>query len=131
MSSEVKTGLKYFLQKNQDVFAWKSAEIPGVDPKFCCHKLAIHQESTPVAQKKRKLDPERRQALEEHVKELLDAGFIREVQYTTWLSNVVMVKKPNGKWRVCTDYTVLNKVCSKDSYPMPNTDQLVDNSLGF
>ena len=63
--------------------------------------------------------------------ELLAAGFIREIQYTTWLSNVVMVQKPNGKWRVCTDYTSLNKACPKDSYPMPSIDRLVDNSAGY
>jgi len=36
---------------------------------------------------------------------LLGAGFIEEAQYTTWLSNIVLVKKANGKWRMCVDYT--------------------------
>nr|KYP74504.1 Transposon Ty3-I Gag-Pol polyprotein [Cajanus cajan] len=60
----------------------------------------------------------------------MDAGFIREVQYTTWLANVVMVKKPNGKCRMCTDYTDLNKACPKDAYPLPNIDRLVDGAAG-
>ncbi|XP_061362992.1 uncharacterized protein LOC133306646, partial [Gastrolobium bilobum] len=128
---KIKQVLADFLKSNTDVFAWKSSDIPGIDPAFCCHKLAAHPGSKPIAQKKRKLRPERMQVLQEHVKELLDVGFIRELQYTTWLVNVVMVKKPNGKWRICTDYTDLNKVCPKDAYPMPNIDQLVDNSAGF
>ena len=84
-----------------------------------------------MAQKKRNIAPDRQKALDCHVAELLSAGFIREIQYTTWLSNVVMVQKPNGKWRVYTDYTNLNKACPKDSYPMPNIDQLVVNSAGY
>ncbi|XP_061357618.1 uncharacterized protein LOC133301917 [Gastrolobium bilobum] len=131
LANEDKVRLTECLRRNTDVFAWKSSEILRVDPDFCCHKLAVYPGSKPIAQKKRKVSAERRQVLEDHVKELLEAGFIREIQYTTWLSNVVMVKKPNGKWRVCTDYTDLNKVCPKDAYPMPNIDQLVDNSSGF
>ena len=60
----------------------------------------------------------------------MQVGFIQEAQYTTWLSNVVLVKKPNGKWRMCTDYTYLNKACPKDSYSLPSIDRLVDGASG-
>jgi len=50
--------------------------------------------------------------------------------YTTWLFNVVLVKKVNGKWRMCVDYTNLNKACPRDAYPLPNIDQLVDSATG-
>ena len=62
---------------------------------------------------------------------MLDADFIREVTYLTWFSNVVMVKKSNGKWQMCVDYTDLNKACPKDSYPLPSIDGLVDTTFGF
>ncbi|RDY02799.1 hypothetical protein CR513_13692, partial [Mucuna pruriens] len=62
---------------------------------------------------------------------LLVACFIREVWYPTWLANMVMVKKSNGKWRVCTNYTDLNKAFPKDPYPLPSIDQLVDEALGY
>ena len=55
-----------------------------------------------------------------------EAGFIREVYYLDWLANVVMVKKANGKWKMCVDFTDLNKVCPKDSYLLPRVDVLVD-----
>jgi len=42
-----------------------------------------------------------------------------------------MVKKTNGKWRICTNYTDLNRACPKDSYPLPNIDRLVDRASGF
>jgi len=61
---------------------------------------------------------------------LLDAGHIREIQYLEWLANVVLVKKANGKWRMCVDFTNLNKACPKDSYPLPSIDALVDSASG-
>ena len=39
-----------------------------------------------------------------------------------------MVKKANGKWRICVDFTNLNKACPKDSYPLPRIDQLVNST---
>ena len=41
-----------------------------------------------------------------------------------------MVKKANGKWRICVDLTDLNKACPKDSYHLPCIDQLVDSTVG-
>ena len=61
---------------------------------------------------------------------LLIAGFIREVYYPDWLANVVLVKKANEKWRMCVDFTDLNSVCPKDSFPLPRIDQMVDSTAG-
>ena len=57
---------------------------------------------------------------------LLEAGFIREIQYLEWLSNMVIVSIKNDKWRVCKDYTNLNDACPKDTFPLPQIDQMVD-----
>ena len=53
------------------------------------------------------------------VQKLLKVGVINEVQFLEWLANVVMVPKKNGKWRMCIDFTNLNKACLKDDYPYP------------
>ena len=66
----------------------------------------------------------------EEVRKLLEADFIREVYYYEWLANVVMVKKANGKWRMCIDFINLNKACPKDSYPLPCIDLLVESTAG-
>lgn len=58
-------------------------------------------------------------AIVDEVNKLLKVGFIGEVHYPDWLSNVVMVKKANGKWRVCIDFTNLNKTYPKDNFPLP------------
>ena len=58
----------------------------------------------------------------DEVNKLLVANFIREVYYPEWLANVVMVKKANGKWRMCVDFTDLNSTKPKDSFPLPRID---------
>jgi len=69
-------------------------------------------------------------AISEEVDLLLQAGFIWEIFYPDWISNPVLVKKKNGKWRVCIDFTNLNESCPKDSYPLPRIDQLVEAMPG-
>ena len=63
----------------------------------------------------------------EEEEKLLTTEFIREVYYPEWLANVIMVKKSNGKWRMCLDFIDLNCTCPKDSFPLLRIDQLVDS----
>ena len=86
------------LVSNTDLFTWSAADLPGVNPLVASHKLSINKEARYISQKKRKLGEERRLAAKAEADKLLSAGFIEEAQYTTWLSNVVLVKKANGKW---------------------------------
>ena len=102
----------------------------GIDPSVITHRLNVHLSSKPVRQEKRVFASERDNAIKEEVQKLTIAYFIREVYYPDWLANVVMVKKTNGKWRMCMDFTDLNKACPKDSYPLPRIDQLVDSIAG-
>jgi len=81
-----------------------------------------------VRQRRRKFNEERRLVVQEETKKLLSAGHIREIQYPEWLANVVLVKKANGKWRMCVDFMDLNKACPKDSYPLPIIDALLDST---
>ena len=85
----------------------------------------------PIQQKRRVFAPEQNQAITDEVNKLLSTGFIQEVYYPDWLANVVLVKKANGKWRMCVDFTDLNKACPKDSFPLPRIDQLVDSTAGY
>ncbi|XP_027905727.1 uncharacterized protein LOC114165268 [Vigna unguiculata] len=118
------------LQRNVDLFVWSATNMPGIDPRVASHKLSIFREARPVAQKRRKMGGEKREAAKAEVQKLISVGFIKEATYTTWLANVVLVKKANGKWRMCTDYTDLNKACPKDMYPLPSIDRLVDGAAG-
>src|SRR3954468_9839273 len=119
------------LRANADLFAWSAAEMPGLDPEVACHHLSIDPAAKAIVQRRRRQSPEKAEAAEKAVKDLLEANFISEAKYSTWLSNVVLVKKSNGKWRMCVDYTDVNRACPKDAYPLPNIDRLVDNSAGY
>ena len=130
LEGKIKKGLICFLRKNIDVFAWSHEDMSGIDPSVITHRLNVHPSSKPVRQKKRVFAPKRDNAIKEEVQKLTLAKFIREVYYPNWLANVVMVKKANGKWRMCVDFTDLNKACPKDSYPLPCIDQLVDSTAG-
>ncbi|XP_045791855.1 uncharacterized protein LOC123886594 [Trifolium pratense] len=118
------------LKDNADLFAWKPSDMPGIDEGVITHKLSISPNTKPVSQRKRKVGEERRAAIAEEVEKLKEAGFIEEIKYPSWLANVVMVKKANGKWRMCVDFTDLNKACPKDPYPLPNIDKLIDGASG-
>ena len=76
----------------------------------------------------RRFHPDRYQVIQTEVDNLLEVGFIREIKYPEWLANVVVVPKKEGKWRVCVDYMDLNEACTKDSFPLPRIDQIVDAS---
>jgi hypothetical protein len=77
-----------------------------------------------------RFDDERRRAIGVELRSLLEAGFIKEVFHPTWLANIVLVKKTNGKWRMCIDYTGLNKASPKVPFPLPRIDEIVDSSVG-
>ena len=119
-----------FLRENEDVFAWDVYEAPRVDPDFICHHLNINPSITPRKKPLRHPLKEHANAVRDEVMKLKKAGAIKEVFYPEWLANTVVVKKKSGKWRVCVDFTDLNKVCPKDPFPMPRIDQLVDATAG-
>ena len=102
--------------------------MPGIDPSIIIHRLNISPSFPPIQQKKQVFAPEQDQAMAEEVRKLQEASFIKEVYYLDWLANVVMVKKASGKWRMCVDFTDLNKACPKDSYPLPQVNVLVNST---
>ncbi|KAG7599008.1 Reverse transcriptase domain [Arabidopsis suecica] len=130
LTGEIKEALIELLRKNKTSFAWSAADMPGIDPSIICHKLNVDPSFKPVKQKRRKLGVERAKAVNDEVDKLLKIGSIREVQYPEWVANTVVVKKKNGKDRVCIDFTDLNKACPKDSFPLPHIDRLVESTAG-
>ena len=102
----------------------------GIDPTVITHRLNTNPSFKPIKQKRRSFAPKRQKAINEEVGKLLQARAIREVEYPEWLANVVLVKKANGKWRLCIDFTDINKACPKDSFPLPRIDLIVDATAG-
>ncbi|XP_008239189.1 PREDICTED: uncharacterized protein LOC103337802 [Prunus mume] len=98
-----------FLRQHAEVFAWSYDDMPGISPDVISHKLSISPAHKPVRQKRRSYDAERYEAMRAEVDKLKAIGFIREATYPVWLANSVMVRKARGGWRMCQDYTDLNK----------------------
>jgi len=113
-----------------DVFAWDAYEALGVDPSFICHHLNVNPSVTPKKQPPRRLSNEHAIAVRDEVMKLKKVKAIKEVFYPEWLANTIVVKKNSGKWRVCVDFTDLNKPYPKDPFPMPWIDQLVNATAG-
>ncbi|GAA0149211.1 hypothetical protein LIER_36885 [Lithospermum erythrorhizon] len=87
----------------------------GIDTSVALHKLHVDSMYVPIKQKKR--NDEKNQAVIAEYELLLKVDVIRELQFLEWIANVVLVKKTNGTWKMCTDFTSLNTTCPKDSTP--------------
>jgi hypothetical protein len=118
------------LSKNKDIFAWSALDLVGVSRSIIEHSLGIDPSVRPKKQWLRKMSDEKTEAAKAEVHRLLEANFIEPVAYPTWLANVVMVQKKSGKWRMCIDFTSLNKACPKDNFPLPRIDKIVDSAAG-
>ncbi|XP_050255152.1 uncharacterized protein LOC126701052 [Quercus robur] len=119
-----------FFRENVEVFAWDAYVAPGIDPSFICHHLNVNPSVIPKNQPPRCQSKEHANAVRDEVTKLKKAGAIKEVFYPEWLANTVVVKKKSGKWRICVDFTDLNKACPKDPFPMPWIDQSMDATVG-
>ena len=125
LAEDLRSLLTHFLKQNKDVFAWKQADMRGIDPAIITHRLNVSPSFKPVKKKRRSFAPERQKAINEEVGKLLQAGAIREVEYLEWLANVVLVKKANGKWRLCIDSSVTLELSWMD----PVWDYLIEGLL--
>jgi hypothetical protein len=126
LSSEQEKTLLRFLFNNKDVFAWSANDLCGVNRDVIEHSLNVDPAISSRKQKLRKMSDDKAKGARNEVKRLMSAGVIRVVTYPEWLANTVMVKKANGKWRMCIGFTDFNKACLKDEFPLPRIDSLVD-----
>nr|GEV28792.1 reverse transcriptase domain-containing protein [Tanacetum cinerariifolium] len=111
LSDKGRTDMCSILKKNLDIFAWQPSDMTGVQRSVAEYRLNIREGYSPVRQKKRGQAPERAKAIQAEVQKLAGARIMREVYYHDWLSNLVMVKKHDGSWRMCVDFTDLKKAC--------------------
>jgi hypothetical protein len=121
-----------FLRANRNIFAWKPADMPGLHKVLIEHCLKVDQKATPKKQGLRRFAPDKREAIKKELAKLLTTDFIKGVYHLKWLANLVLVlKKNNNEWRMCVDYTDLNKHCLKDLFAVPRIDQVVDSTAGY
>jgi hypothetical protein len=105
--------------------------MPGVPRRLIEHSLNVDPKATPKQQHLRHFTDDQRESIKKELTKLLAEGFIKEVFHPEWFSNPVLVRKKNtNEWRMCVDYTDLNKNCPKDPFGLSQFDQVIDSMAG-
>ncbi|GKA81376.1 reverse transcriptase domain-containing protein [Tanacetum coccineum] len=148
LSQEKKNKLISILKKHKQVFSWKTMGIPGICPLFCKHKIQLLDDKKPVVQKQRRLNPNIQEVVNKEIMKLLDTGIIYPIADSPWVSPIHCVPKKGGitvvtnkndelvstktvtGWRVCIDYHKLNEATTKDHFPLPFMDQMLERLAG-
>ncbi|GKB57683.1 reverse transcriptase domain-containing protein [Tanacetum coccineum] len=139
LPNHFKKELQSLLKSNADIFAWTHADMTGIlrtimvegKPFNTKHKLNEYSHIKPIKQNKRGLGPDRNMSAYKETEELTKAGILRKVKHQTWVANPVMVKKSDGGWRMCVDFTDINKAYPKDCYLLPEIDWKIESLSGF
>ncbi|XP_072064290.1 uncharacterized protein [Arachis hypogaea] len=149
LSSQEEGKLLEVLRKHKKVIGWSLADIVGIDPRMCMHRIFLQEGAQPVRQPQRRLNPMILDVVKKEVTRLLDAGIIYLISDSEWVSpvqvfpkksGITAVKKDDGEvvttrvqnvWRVCIDYRKLNTATRKDHYPLPFIDQMLDRLAVF
>jgi hypothetical protein len=120
-----------FLRERWEIFAWCPSDMPRVPMEPVEHALNVDPKARPIKQPLWRFDEPKRKAIGAELQRLENAGFIREIKASTWVSNPVIFPKKNMEVRrMCVDYTSLNKHCPKDPFPLPHIDQIIDATSG-
>lgn len=130
LSQSEKSELIELLESYLDVFAWSYEDMPGLDPNIVQHHLPLLPDAKPIKQKLRRMNSKWSVQVKEEIEKQVKAGFLRVIEYSDWLANIVPVAKKDGRVRMCVDYRDLNKASPKDDFPLPHIDMLVDATAG-
>ena len=122
LTQEQDERLRSLLQKHIDIFSKDDSDIGDCD--MIKHRIDLIDD-TPFKQRHRRIPPSMIDEVRQHIEELLSGGIIRKSK-SPWASNVVLVRKKNGKLRLCVDYRMLNKKTVKDSYALPRVEEVFD-----
>lgn len=125
------------LREFQNAIGWTIVDIKGISPSFCIHKIFMEDDSKPIVEQQRRLNPVMKELVKKEILKWLDAGIIYPNSDSSWVSHVQCVPKKGGMtvvknenneliptrtvtgWRVCMDYRKLNKATRKDHFPIP------------
>ncbi|KAL5562245.1 hypothetical protein UlMin_031992 [Ulmus minor] len=136
------------LRKFKKAIGWTLADIKGISPSFCMHKILLEDGSKNSIEAQRRLNPIMKEVVKKEVIKWLDTGIIYPISDSSWVSPVQCVPKKGGMtvvenakneliptrvvtgWRICMDYRRLNKNTRKDHFPLPFIDQMLDRLAG-
>ena len=115
---------EYFklLSEYRDVFVWSYEEMPRLSTKVAVFHLQVKKDVSSKTHPQLRFLPQLIPDVKKKVNKLIDVGFICEVKYQTWISNIIAVRKKNSQLRICADFQDLNVACPKDYFPLPVTN---------
>ncbi|WRX31367.1 Reverse transcriptase domain - like 10 [Theobroma cacao] len=132
------------LRAFKKAIGWTIADIKGISPSICMHKILLEEDHKATIEQQRRLNPIMKEMVKKEIIKWLDAGIIYPISDSSWVSPVQCVPKKEGMtvvandnneliltrtvigWRVCMDYRKLNKATRKDHFPLPFIDQMLD-----
>ncbi|VVA36789.1 PREDICTED: LOW QUALITY PROTEIN, partial [Prunus dulcis] len=136
------------LKEHKTAIGWSIADIKGISPTLCMHKILLEDNAMPKRDAQRRLNPNMKEVVRKEVIKLLNVGIIYPISDSKWVSPVQVVPKKSGitvvkneanelvptrmttGWRVCIDYRKLNTATSKDHFPLPFIDQMLERLAG-
>ena len=136
------------LKEHKEAIGWSLANIKGIRPSMCMHRILLEEDGKRTVDAQRRLNPSMKEVVHKEVLKLLDAGVIYPISDSSWVSPVQVVPKKGGttviineknellltrtitRWRICIDYRRLNKVTRNDHFPLPFIDQMLDRRIG-
>ena len=118
------------IDKFSNTFVWSYDELKGIPREMVEHRIPLIPGAKPVRQKERRMNPQLQLLVRAELERLLQAGFIKPVEITDWVSPMVIVKKKNGKLRVCVDHRKLNACTMKDHFLLPIITLLLEEVGG-
>ena len=113
-----------------NIFSWYYSEIPKLYPAIVEHHIDTWPNANHIHQKLRPINPFRQEVVKAIIDKLKQATFIYPIEYTTWVSNPVLVLKEQGTIHVYTNFHDLNKAFPNDNLPTPFIDQVIDKCAG-
>lgn len=112
-------------QEFDDVFSWQYEDLKGFNPALAQHTIELEVDVKPVRQKQRLLNPKLEHLMKTELNKLIQGNIIFPINHTSWVSNLVPVRKKNGELRHCVDFRDLNRASLKDHYPLPSMDYIL------
>ena len=135
---EIKQAAIALFQEYQDIFAWNYKDLKGhssriqryIPSSLAEHTIDSIPNAHPVQQRRYRMNPNYATKVKSELDKLLQAKFISPVDSAPWLSPMVIIPKKNGTLRVCVDFRKLNATTKKDHYPLPYTEEIIDEVAG-
>jgi ribonuclease HI len=118
------------LKEYRDVLAFTYDELKVYREDVIQHVIPLKEESKPFRQKLRQINPKLAPLVQKELQKMLAAGIIAQTRHSSWCSNLVVARKKNGQIRLCIDFRKLNIACTKDNYPLPKMETLLQRVTG-